>query len=328
MMDERHEELASLFALGALPEKEARAFESEMARDPALRALVHDFQTATAMLAHGAPRVAPPANLEAQLIAQIHAERAAAMTPPRDNRWLAWAALAAVLAILATMLGLDRQRLGRDVAVMRGNAAKEERLHMERIRLESDIADLREKETNTANQAARLTTERTELLAETARLNTLRTRLEGELATLRKKDAVSSAALRKLTAELVETRQMLAALQEDSLHSLAVRTLTGQVDETRATLASVAWSPGQQRGILTVEKLEPPSAAQDYQLWVIDPSAPAPVSAGVLRVDEKGGARHEFNFTAPVGSADKFAISREKKGGSETPEGPIMLISP
>ena len=90
----------------------------------------------------------------------------------------------------------------------------------------------------------------------------------------------------------------------------------------------MAWSQGQQRGILTVEKLEPPGPTQDYQLWVIDPKAPAPVSAGLLRVDEQGGARVEFNFAAPVGSADKFAISREKKGGSTTPEGPIMLISP
>ncbi len=328
MNDERHEELAPLYALGALPPTEARAFETAMARDPALRAMVRDFQNAAAALAHAAPLIKPPANLEGQLLAQIHAEGAAVLTPRRDHRWIAWAALAAALAILATVLGLDRQRLGGQVAVLRGKAAKAERLSRERVRLESDLAGLREKETQTAAETARLTTERTALLTEAARLNTQRTRLEGELATLQKKDAVSSVAIRTLTAQLEEVRQTLAALQEDTLNSLAVRTLAGQVDETRKTLASVAWSQDQQRGILTVEKLEPPGPAQDYQLWVIDPKAPAPVSAGLLRVDEKGGARLEFNFSAPVGSADTFAISREKKGGSAAPEGPIMLISP
>ena len=327
-MNERQEELASLYALGALPEREARAFEAELARDPHLRALVRDFQTTTAALAHAAPLRKPSANLEGQLIAQIHAEGAASMPPQRDGRWLAWAALAAALAVLTTVLSLDRQRLSRDVTVLRGKAGKAERLGRERARFEADLAELREKETTTTAEAARAVEERTELLAETARLNAQRMRLEGDLATLQKKDTESSIAIRTLTALLDETRQMLASVQEDALTSLAVRTLTGQVDETRATLASVAWSQGQQRGILTVEKLEPPGPAQDYQLWVIDPKAPAPVSAGLLRVDEKGGARLEFNFSAPVGSADMFAISREKKGGSTAPEGPIMLISP
>ncbi len=327
-MNERHEELAALYALGALPEKEARAFEVELARDPHLHALVRDFQTAAAALAHSAPRVAPPANIEGQIMAQIHAQGAAALPLPRDNRWRAWAALAAILAILATMLGIERQRLGRDVAVLRAKAAEAESLGRKRTRLERDIADLREKETQTAAEAARLTTGRTELLAETARLNTQRTRLEGELAALQKNDALSSATIRTLTAQLDDTRQALAALQDDALNSLAVRTLTGQVEKTRQTLASVAWSQGQQRGILTVEKLEPPGPAQDYQLWVIDEKAGAPISAGLLRVDEKGGSRLEFNFAAPVGSADKFAVSLEKKGGGTTPSGPIMLISP
>ena len=327
-MNEHQEELASLYALGALPEREVRAFEAELAREPQLRALVRDFQTAAAALAHAAPLRKPSANLEGQLIAQIHAEGAATMTPRRDGHWLSWAALAAGLLILATVLGLDRQRLSRDVSVLRVEAAKSERLDRERARLEGDIADLREKDTKITAEAARAIEERTELLVETARLNTQRTRLEGELATLKKKATASSAAIRTLTAQLDETRQMLAAAQDDALTSLAVRTLTGKVDETRATLASVAWSPGQQRGILTVEKLEPPGPAQDYQLWVIDPKAPAPVSAGLLRVDEKGGGRLEFNFSAPVGSADMFAISREKKGGSTSPEGPILLISP
>ena len=329
-MNERHEELASLFALGALPTKEARAFETEMARDPELRALLRDFQNATAALAHAAPLIAPPANLEAQLIAQIHAENAAAITTRRDTRWLTWAAvaaLAAVFAILAAGLGHERQQLRREVAMLREKAAGAENLEAARAGLESDITELREKETKATAQVARIAAERTQLLTKTVSLAAERTQLESNLATLKKKDGASAVAIRNLTAQLDKTRQTLAALQDDALNSLAIRTLTGQVAETGETRAAVAWSQAQQHGILTVEKLEPPGAAQDYQLWVIDEKAGAPISAGLLRVDEKGGARYEFNFNATVGSADKFAISREKKGGSTKPEGPIVLIS-
>ena len=329
-MNERHEELASLFALGALPTKEARAFETEMARDPELRALLRDFQNATAALAHAAPLIAPPANLEAQIIAQIHAESAAAMPTQRDTRWLTWAAvaaLAAVFAILAAGLGHERQQLRREVAMLREKAAGAENLEAARAGLESDITALREKETKATAQVARIAAERTQLLTKTASLAAERTQLESNLATLKKKDGASAVAIRNLTAQLDKTRQTLAALQDDALNSLAIRTLTGQVAETGETRAAVAWSQAQQHGILTVEKLEPPGAAQDYQLWVIDEKAGAPISAGLLRVDEKGGARYEFNFNATVGSADKFAISREKKGGSTKPEGPIVLIS-
>ena len=90
----------------------------------------------------------------------------------------------------------------------------------------------------------------------------------------------------------------------------------------------MVWSQEQQSGILTLEKLKPPGPTEDYQLWIIDPKAPAPISAGLLLVDEKGGGRYEFKSAMPVGAADKFAISREKKGGSMTPQGPIVLLSP
>ena len=318
MNDERHEELASLYALGAMPRPEARAFEAAMARDPSLRALVRDFQAAAAVLAHAAPVTEPPAYLESQIVAQIHAQAAAAMSAQRDARWLAWAAVAAVLAILAALLGFDRQRLGREVTVLRVQETIANDLAIERARLENEITVLREKETQTAAQAARVTSERTALLAETARLKTERTRMESELTALRKKDDLTQRAIGDLTTQLAE---------KDALAALDVRTLAAQLDETRRTLAAVVWSQAQQSGILTLEKLPPPGPGEDYQLWVIDEKAPGPISAGLLHVDEKGGGRYEFKPAAPVGSAGKFAISREKKGGSTTPEGPIVFLS-
>ena len=169
-----------------------------------------------------------------------------------------------------------------------------------------------------AAQDAILLTERTTLLAETARLTTERTQMEKDLAALRKKEALDEREIRNLTAQLAE---------KDALATLDVRTLAAQLEEARKTLAAVVWSQEQQSGILTLEKLKPPGPGEDYQLWVIDEKSPTPVSAGLLHVDEKGGGRYEFKSTTPVGSAGKFAISREKKGGSTKPEGPIVLLS-
>ena len=319
-MTERQEELAALYALGALPPAEARAFEAALAGDPALRAAVREFQAAAAALAHAAPPTRPPAHLESQLLAQIHAQNAAALPARRDLRWLGWAAVAALLAVLAAVLGLERQRLGGAVTVLRAKAAAEaESVAAERVRLEHEITILRQIETTTTQQVVRLSNERTELRSEAARQTGERTRLEGELAALQKKDALSAQAIRDLTAQ-VATREALATLD--------VRNLTAQLDEMRETLAAVAWSQAQQSGILTLEKLDPPGPGEDYQLWVIDPRAPAPISAGLLVVDEKGGGRYEFKSATPVGPAYKFAISREKKGGSMTPQGPIVLLSP
>jgi anti-sigma-K factor RskA len=121
----------------------------------------------------------------------------------------------------------------------------------------------------------------------------------------------------------------MATLQKkDHLASLQIRTLNAQLAESRQALAAVVWSQEQQRGVLTIEKLKPPGPKEDYQLWVINALTPKPVSAGLIPVDERGTARYEFRSDAPVGAEDKFAISREKKGGGTKPEGPIIFLSP
>jgi anti-sigma-K factor RskA len=66
---------------------------------------------------------------------------------------------------------------------------------------------------------------------------------------------------------------------------------------------------------------------QDYQLWVIDPRYPQPVSGGLVRVDDEGNARLTFTVDVPIRNADKFAISRERMGGAMSPEGPIVMMS-
>jgi anti-sigma-K factor RskA len=69
-------------------------------------------------------------------------------------------------------------------------------------------------------------------------------------------------------------------------------------------------------------------AGKDYQLWVVDPKSPEPVSAGVVKVDDKGSAKTSFKPVASVSSAAKFAISVEAKGGVEKKAGPVVMMGP
>jgi anti-sigma-K factor RskA len=60
-------------------------------------------------------------------------------------------------------------------------------------------------------------------------------------------------------------------------------------------------------------------AGHDYQLWVLDPNALGPISAGLIT-----GAR---SFDAQQITTDNpgFAISLEPAGGSPEPTGPILF---
>ena len=87
------------------------------------------------------------------------------------------------------------------------------------------------------------------------------------------------------------------------------------------------WDPKREEGVLAVSMLPAPAAGKDYQLWMIDPQYPSPVSGGVFEVDRATGeARVAFRAARPVKSIAKFAVSLERKGDVPEREGPIVLL--
>jgi len=110
--------------------------------------------------------------------------------------------------------------------------------------------------------------------------------------------------------------------QRVELSQIRVATLTSLLKDAPGSVAAVAWDEHNQKGLLDVRNLPPLEEGQDYQLWIVDPSYKQPVSAGILRVRD-GVARAEFRPEQPVASADKFAISVEKKGGTPPHSGPL-----
>ena len=100
MIDERTEELAAVYALGALEPGEIPAFEAQLSRDPELRELVADLRGASQLVAGGAPRLEPSAALRARVIADM-GERGLAKAG-QGRSWqgsLPWALAAALAAV-------------------------------------------------------------------------------------------------------------------------------------------------------------------------------------------------------------------------------------
>jgi len=132
---------------------------------------------------------------------------------------------------------------------------------------------------------------------------------------------------RELAATHASNQQLVAQLeqarQETELARVRVETLTSKLDQSY--LAAIAWDEYDKKGILHVRKLPPAEPGKNYQLWVIDPDQPAPVSAGVFTVEPDGSARIEFKPIKQVGKADTFAVSLEEAGGVESPAGPVLL---
>ena len=123
--------------------------------------------------------------------------------------------------------------------------------------------------------------------------------------------------LRNQTEDL---RHAVATLQETNrLASLRIAMLGSMLADSPKAVAVSLWDDQQQRGVFVVQNLKPLPADKDYQLWVIDPKYPTPVSAGVFQVDGQGSVRLAFKANKLIQSANKFAVTQEPKGGLLTP---------
>jgi anti-sigma-K factor RskA len=172
-------------------------------------------------------------------------------------------------------------------------------LGLEQARIKKDLISLQEKEITLQEKAAEAT----------------------------KAEAEASKALVALQQKIAQSEKELAVLKEKNvLSELKIATLKTQIAAYKGATAVVVWDKDQKKGVLQLDKLPPPAPGKDYQLWVIDPKSPQPVSAGILSVPKEGLIRTSFHPAAPVESAAAFAISVEKAGGAPKPEGQIIFV--
>ncbi|HRE81987.1 MAG TPA: anti-sigma factor [Opitutaceae bacterium] len=302
MMDERTEELASLYVLGLLEDAERLAFEQRLANEPELKTAVDGLREVSAQLAHVPEGPPPPAELKGRILASIRAQSSASRSlssaaPRRAPSlfWIGWG-VAAGFAFLAFWTAQ------RSTLVQQSLTALQTTAELER---------------------AQLKTLQNQLEAE--RLISVRQNLD-----LRQALADASGLRTELTQARTQNARQLAELQSRyDLANFKVARLASLLGNSPEAVAIAVWNPLAQEGVLTVEKLATLASDQDYQLWLIDPQYPAPVSGGVFTIDAATGTgRASFRPTKPILQAAKFAISRERKGGAPGgPEGPIVLIS-
>jgi anti-sigma-K factor RskA len=235
MMDERQEENASLYVVGALDSEELIRFEAELKGNPELRRLVQQLQETAAELAWAPPLRRPSLGLKQRILREItmekSSERKASVFPTVFIPW----ALAACLTVACVVLWKQR-------------------------------GDLRQ-----------------------------------EVARLESQDAVARMRIAQLSATLEDYKQVAAV---------------------------VVWDPEKQKGVLRLARLPQVSSDKSYQLWAIDSRQPNPISAGTFAVNADGGGDVVVKTALPLGMETKFAISLEPRGGSASPQGPVVLIGP
>lgn len=259
MIDERMEEQASLYVLGALTTEEQRAFETALSRSAELQQLVDAMRIARDAMAGSIPLVEPPPQLKQKILAQITPPEKVAARPARKEAfslfklWLPWA-LATCLVVVCSVLFWQQSQMN-------------SRLNQQAERLQA--------------------------------LNQMADGLRGETNHLQ--------------------RMVLALRETNQLVNLRIAMLNSLLTESPKAIAVSLWDNEQQQGVFVVQNLKPLPTDKDYQLWVMDSKYPTPVSAGVFQVDDKGNVRIQFKAGKPIGSADKFAVTMEPKGGLPTP---------
>jgi anti-sigma-K factor RskA len=324
MIDEQTQELVLQYLLGELGPSQMEAVRTQIESDAELKTFVNEMEETVGSLAYSVRAIAAPPDIPQRILRAERGPVRPVPEAPRSRRaalsLIPWA-LAACLAIACIILGVDRERvrdgLSKELAALRETNAQTSKaltqLEQKSADSEKEIAAFHQRSAGLENQLAALGQKNAEA--------------QTELAALKQKAAEAEQAVAALTQKDADSQKELAGLRQRNLLSeVKIATLTAQVAKFQQTNAIVVWDTALRSGVLQLDKLPPPAPGKDYQLWVIDPSKPLPVSAGVLSVPSVGLIRTSFHPTEPVQSAAAFAISVEKSGGSMKPEGQIILL--
>lgn len=311
MITELTEEQACLYVLGLLPMAEEKAFEVEMSQNVELCVLVTSLQNATLALAKSAPITEISPSVKQRLFTTIaeqseahqkNLEQSDLVVPLSKNspkswlRVLPWAAAAS----LTGFLFLHIRDSGQEQRILTAE-------------LDARANELQSARDQFAAASNDWKIEKSQLEA----LNQASIQAQAELATqLANSEATNKQILERLTA--MESKDALAQAQIAVMNSL--------IKNRPQAIAVSVWNQEKQNGVLVVENLPVLEPGKDYQLWVIDPSIAAPVSAGIFKVDDKGKVRIKFQPKQVIQSAAKFAVTEENEGGAASPTMEKMVV--
>lgn len=144
-------------------------------------------------------------------------------------------------------------------------------------------------------------------------LNAQVAQLQNQIAVLNQQIAVQAQSL----------DQIITSLPQSNQSDVITVSLKGTEAQPRARGQLIA-DPNEQSAVLVISGLPPLEPGQTYQVWLI---GDAPVSAGLLTVDENGQSVLIVTSEESIGSFHSLGISIEPEGGSEQPTGEIVVLS-
>lgn len=143
-------------------------------------------------------------------------------------------------------------------------------------------------------------------------------RLDNIMASMEKEQLKNEQILQAMTVEKDHLQTVQEVLAAESMRTVK---MTGTAMEPEATV-KVMWSKDMKKAVMHAEKITPPPANMQYQLWVIADGKP--VSVGLFNYDEVEQMTEPFDVNAQNITA--FAITLEKMGGSPTPTMENMVV--
>jgi anti-sigma-K factor RskA len=342
MISERRETQASLYALGALPPEELREFEAALRTDPQLKTLVAELRDASGAMVAGFPQVTPPPALKSRVMSVV-ADRAVtpvaptrivAQDAPHTPGWMVWLpyALAACFAVLCVVLislgrNLREQALALSEQLTDRTAEVDDlKGRLEQLQAQTDLTGSNY-EQRIADARGDAATRVAEIQRQAAALTNQVAREQSDLKRRLGASEADAVRLKREKDALEDALKGLYAANSDRLNNARVAFLRPTAAGSPQSLGATVWLPNDQRGLLMLESLPALPASQNYQLWLVDPSAPAPVSAAVFTSEASGTVRNLFTTPRNLRTSERFAVSIEPKGGAPRPTGKFVLTS-
>ena len=149
-------------------------------------------------------------------------------------------------------------------------------------------------------------------------LSQLRTN-HNELASLKSNNGSLQSELRQLRNVRVRDEQRLAVLQQAGMRVIQLR---GNQKAPNSDVF-VYWNTKTRQVSVDINSLPTLPATQQYQLWSLVDGKP--VDAGVFESDTTSPGQALQLLNRPVGRADAFAVTVEKRGGSPSPTMSTLL---
>ncbi len=146
-------------------------------------------------------------------------------------------------------------------------------------------------------------------------------------------DAVAQSLHNQLEAERLiysheRTTPYSSAPSSGGLRQLVFFTLRPQNADDTLPRATAIWNPSTGEGVFIADRLPLPPAEQTYQLWLASPTHPSPINGGVIPLPQDGRTRHFFQTEPALQSLSDLTLRLERQGGSNQPEGRILLATP